>query len=69
MLVRELLDFKVKITAAANETFGNFREGTHDDLVLAVAIAAWEGERGPGEGVPPKVLYTPCVPNPHAFLS
>jgi len=44
MLVRELLDFKVKITPAANETFGAWREGAHDDLVLAIAIAAWVGE-------------------------
>jgi hypothetical protein len=45
-LVQELLNFQVKITASANETFGAWREGTHDDLVFAVAIAAWEGERG-----------------------
>lgn len=46
-LVKELKGFQVKITAAANETFGaaGWREGSHDDLVLAVAIAAWEGER------------------------
>jgi hypothetical protein len=43
-LVQELLNFQVKITPAANETFGAWREGVHDDLVLAVAIAAWEGE-------------------------
>jgi hypothetical protein len=34
----------VKITPTANEAFGAWREGAHDDLVLAVAIAAWEGE-------------------------
>jgi hypothetical protein len=43
-LVQELTTFQVKITPAANETFGAWREGAHDDLVLAVAIAAWEGE-------------------------
>lgn len=26
---------------AANEMFGAWREGQHDDLVLAVAIAVW----------------------------
>jgi hypothetical protein len=40
LLKRELLDFKVRITAAANETFAA-REGTHDDLVLAVALPVW----------------------------
>ena len=43
-LVKELQNFRVKITAAANETFGAWRDGTHDDLVLAVALAAWLGE-------------------------
>jgi hypothetical protein len=43
-LVQELTTFQVKITPAANETFGAWREGAHDDLVLAVAVAAWEGE-------------------------
>ena len=31
-LVRELQNFQVKITAAANETFGAWRDGQHDDL-------------------------------------
>jgi len=44
-LVREFLNFRVKITPAANEIFGAWREGLHDDLVLAIAIAAWAGER------------------------
>jgi hypothetical protein len=45
MLKRELLEFRVKITPSANETFGAWREGAHDDLVLALAMAAWLGER------------------------
>ena len=51
-LVRELETFRVKVTEAANETFGAWREGQHDDLVLAVGLAAWVGEKclpaGPG---------------------
>jgi hypothetical protein len=39
VLTRELEGFKVKITPAANETFGTWRDGEHDDLVLAVALA------------------------------
>jgi hypothetical protein len=52
VLVRELQQFQVKITAAANETFGVWREGQHDDLVLAVALTCWWAERNPplGEG-------------------
>ncbi len=50
MLVRELENFRVKITAAANETFGAWREGQHDDLVIAVALACWLAEREPRWG-------------------
>jgi hypothetical protein len=52
-LKRELLDFQVKVTAAANETFGAWREGAHDDLVLAVAMAAWVAERQAARVVTP----------------
>jgi hypothetical protein len=45
VLKSELLGFKIKITSSANEAFGAWREGAHDDLVLAVAMAAWVDER------------------------
>ncbi|MEJ7863244.1 MAG: hypothetical protein WKF90_16565 [Pyrinomonadaceae bacterium] len=38
-LTRKLQNFRVKITDAANDTYGAWREGTHDDLVLAAALA------------------------------
>jgi hypothetical protein len=41
VLSRELQNFSVKITDAANDVYGAWREGTHDDLVLAVALALW----------------------------
>ncbi len=44
-LVRELTAFQVKVTASANDLLVAWREGPHDDLVLAVAVAAWLGER------------------------
>lgn len=40
-LVRELQNFQVKITDSAHDTYGAWREGEHDDLVLAVALACW----------------------------
>jgi hypothetical protein len=43
-LVRELANFQVKVTATASDTLEAWREGAHDDLVLAVAIAAWQSE-------------------------
>jgi hypothetical protein len=45
--MRELQQFQVKVTAAAHETFGVWRDGQHDDLVLAVALACWWSERTP----------------------
>jgi hypothetical protein len=44
ILVKELENFRVKITVAANESFEAWRDGDHDDLVLAVALSCWEGE-------------------------
>jgi hypothetical protein len=46
-LIRELQNFTVKITDAANDTYGAWREGTHDDLVLAVALALWTANKPP----------------------
>lgn len=46
-LTREMLQFKVKITTHAHETYEAWRDGEHDDLVLSVALAIWWGERNP----------------------
>ena len=52
LLVQELLNFQVKVTTAGNDTYGVWREGQHDDLVLATAVALWFGERvGDGFGI------------------
>ena len=47
-LLRELEGFRVRVSAAGHDTYGAWRDGTHDDLVLAVALACWYGEH---EGV------------------
>lgn len=39
--IREAQTFQVKINDNAHDSYGAWREGTHDDLVLAVAIALW----------------------------
>jgi hypothetical protein len=39
-LVKELQDFRVQYTANGHLTF-NAREGKNDDMVLALAVAAW----------------------------
>jgi hypothetical protein len=47
VLMGELLDYRIQYTAAGHLTF-NAREGRHDDLVLALAIACY---RAAGDGV------------------
>ena len=49
VLLKELENFRVKITPAANETFEAWRERDHDDMVLSVALAAWVGEQATQE--------------------
>jgi hypothetical protein len=49
-LSAELQNFKAKLTPAGHETFGagaapDWRQGAHDDLVLATATALWLSER------------------------
>jgi hypothetical protein len=45
VLVKEWLACHVKITTTAHDTDGAWRDGAHDDLVLAVALACWYGEQ------------------------
>ena len=59
VLVKELLNFRVKVTVAAHETFEAWRERDHDDLVLAVALAAWLAEEDGGP-----LIVGPPVPDP-----
>lgn len=45
-LARELGNFKMRVNAKLNEEFlADWRTGQHDDMVLAVAIACYLGER------------------------
>jgi hypothetical protein len=45
-LVKELAEMRVKLSSSGNEQFGAWREGTHDDMVFAVALACWGVEKG-----------------------
>jgi hypothetical protein len=46
-LVEELQNFRYEITRSGNDTYAAGREGTNDDLVLAVALAVWAAKRHP----------------------
>jgi hypothetical protein len=49
ILVRELLAFEAKITTTSHDQYeaASWREGEHDDLVLALAMAVWQLTAGP----------------------
>jgi hypothetical protein len=49
-LTRELLNYQVKINLeTAHDSYGAWRTGTHDDLVLALCLALWCGaQHNPG---------------------
>jgi hypothetical protein len=59
LLVRELEAFRLKPPTVGGTNPEAWREGEHDDLVLAVGIAAWLGEQGlpPLHDPPPERRY------------
>jgi hypothetical protein len=44
-LIQEMLNFKVKISESAHDSYGAWREGQHDDLILSVMLACWWARR------------------------
>jgi hypothetical protein len=48
-LTAELLNFQEKITEAAHESFGAWRENQHDDVVLGLSLALWYADKGQRE--------------------
>ena len=46
ILKEELLNFKLKINlSTGHDSYEAWREGDHDDLVLAAALAVWAADR------------------------
>ena len=45
VLLEEMTNFQVKISLTGHDSYGAWREGTHDDLLLAVALACWAAEK------------------------
>lgn len=46
LLVKELENFRAKVSLVKTDPLESWREGQHDDLVFAVGLAAWAGEQG-----------------------
>ena len=63
-LLKELLNFKVKISDSAQDLYGLWRQGTHDDLVLSVALACYYAERRKGYHKPSFNDSPTSVPRP-----
>ncbi len=38
-LAKELMDYEIRVTEQANDTYGAFKVGSHDDLVTALGLA------------------------------
>jgi hypothetical protein len=60
-LVRELQNFQVRITTHANDIYGAWREGTHDDLVLSVALACWTSRYSSFEQEDPRGAFAQAL--------
>lgn len=62
-LVAELQNFRYEITRSGNDTYAAWREGDHDDLVLAVALAVWALKKAspPSPAYPAPRVYTANV--------
>ena len=50
-LGRELLDYEIKVSEDANDRYGAFKVGSHDDLVTALGLAVQE-DRAPVVAAP-----------------
>lgn len=46
-LAKELQEYEIRVDERANDTYGAFRVGTHDDLVTALGLAVQEKGRMP----------------------
>jgi len=59
-LAQELKEYEIKVSEDANDRYGAFRVGTHDDLVTALGLAVQTDQPKPLK--PPVVRMT--MPNP-----
>jgi hypothetical protein len=48
ILAEELLNYEIRVEENANDRYGAFRVGTHDDLVTALGLAVQEDVRSTG---------------------
>jgi hypothetical protein len=44
VLAQELLDNEIRVDERANDSYGAFTVGSHDDFVAALGVATWRRE-------------------------
>ncbi len=49
-LAQELMNFEIRVDENANDKYGAFKVGTHDDLVTALGLAVQTDQQGPVSG-------------------
>jgi len=60
-LAKELMDYEIRVTEQANDTYGAFKVGAHDDLVTALGLAT--------QLDPPPPTGAPCAGGPRNALT
>ncbi len=61
-VAQEALNFQMKINDKANDSYGAWREGTHDDLLFAVMLAAWRANRPEAPPAPKSTVQHTWLP-------
>lgn len=59
-MLKELLDYEIKVSEDANDRYGAFRTGSHDDLVTALGLAVQE------EGILDAIRFSEAL---HAYYA
>lgn len=62
-LTRELAEMRRKISTSGHDSYGAWRDGEHDDLVLALAMAIWSAERRNGRVMTLPITDAPTPPH------
>ncbi len=68
-LAKELMDYELRVDPDANDKYGAFKVGTHDDLVTALGLAVQDVGRAPGSPVAGGVrvgFRPPPLPRAHS---
>jgi len=68
-LAKELMDYEIKVDQDANDKYGAFKVGSHDDLVTALGLAVQDVGRTPGSPVAGGVrvgFRPPPLPRAHS---